>query len=81
MMAAGPADFTTTPLPTNSPAPITPPNAISSMCRRRRVRLSCLVGAGDPEWDVSSESSFRGWASQCLRWAAAKATPSRRREP
>src|SRR5882672_6742430 len=38
--AAGPAACTTTPLPTNRPAPITPPSAISSMCRRRRVRFS-----------------------------------------
>ncbi len=29
--AAGPADCTTTPLPTNSPTPMTPPKAIISM--------------------------------------------------
>src|SRR5580658_3920279 len=37
MLAAGPADWITTRLPTNSPAPITPPSAIIVMCRRFRV--------------------------------------------
>ena len=32
-IAAGPADLMTTPLPTNSPAPMTPPRAIMVMCR------------------------------------------------
>src|SRR6476620_2944532 len=36
MIAAGPAPPMTTPLPTNRPAPITPPRAIRFMCRRFR---------------------------------------------
>src|SRR3984893_13225259 len=40
--AAGPAAPMTTPLPTNRPAPITPPSAIICMCRRRSERRSPL---------------------------------------
>ena len=40
--AAGPAALMTTPLPTKSPAPITPPSAIICMCRLCRVRCSPL---------------------------------------
>src|SRR5438105_15105163 len=40
--AAGPAEAMTTPLPTNRPAPITPPSAIMCMCRRCRARRSPL---------------------------------------
>src|SRR5205814_2315453 len=36
--AAGPAEAMTTPLPTNRPAPITPPSAIMCMCRRCSAR-------------------------------------------
>src|SRR6266478_971718 len=42
MTAAGPAAPMTTPLPTNRPAPITPPSAIICMCRRRSERRSPL---------------------------------------
>src|SRR6185312_8398352 len=42
--AAGPVAWTTTPLPTNRPAPITPPSAIICMCRRCRVRLRPWAG-------------------------------------
>src|SRR5260221_10122706 len=38
--AAGPAAPMTTPLPTNRPAPITPPSAIICICRRRSERRS-----------------------------------------
>src|SRR5271170_4590095 len=38
--AAGPAELTTTPLPTNNPAPMTPPSAIICMWRRCSPRLS-----------------------------------------
>src|ERR1700733_7349920 len=44
MTAAGPAEAITTPLPTNRPAPMTPPSAIISMWRRRSERRS-PVGA------------------------------------
>src|SRR5436309_5066513 len=40
--AAGPAEAMTTPLPTNRPAPITPPSAIMCMCRRCSARRSPL---------------------------------------
>src|ERR1700704_4733127 len=43
--AAGPAAAMTTPLPTNRPAPITPPSAIICMCRRRSARRSPLEAA------------------------------------
>src|SRR5580658_9602248 len=49
--AAGPAEPMTTPLPTKSPAPITPPSAIICMWRRRSERRrpedpgsSCRIG-------------------------------------
>src|SRR5580658_11155065 len=49
--AAGPAEPMTTPLPTKSPAPITPPSAIICMWRRRSERrrpddpgASCRIG-------------------------------------
>src|SRR5437879_13891259 len=45
MTAAGPAAPMTTPLPTNRPAPITPPSAIICMCRRRSERRSPLDAA------------------------------------
>src|SRR5215472_15181669 len=48
MTAAGPAEPMTTPLPTNSPAPITPPSAIICMWRRcseRRRPLAARSGA------------------------------------
>jgi hypothetical protein len=47
MMAAGPAEPMTTPLPTNRPAPITPPSAIICMCRRCSVLrrwAACVIG-------------------------------------
>src|SRR2546421_6696493 len=40
--AAGPGEAMTTPLPTNRPAPITPPSAIMCMCRRCSARRSPL---------------------------------------
>src|SRR5580692_11816901 len=43
--AAGPADAMTTPLPTNSPAPMTPPSAIICMWRRCSERRSPLGSA------------------------------------
>src|SRR5207237_143773 len=43
--AAGPAAPMTTPLPTNRPAPITPPSAIICMWRRRSERRSPLDAA------------------------------------
>ncbi len=43
--AAGPADLMTTPLPTKSPAPMTPPSAIIVMCRCFKVWRSPLEGA------------------------------------
>src|ERR1700731_3794990 len=51
--APGPAAPMTTPLPTNRPAPITPPSAIICMCRRRSecrspldARLGMVIGWG-----------------------------------
>src|SRR5215470_15366154 len=41
--AAGPAAPMTTPLPTNRPAPITPPSAIICMCRRRSERRNPVL--------------------------------------
>src|SRR5471030_724395 len=44
--AAGPAALMTTPLPTNSPAPMTPPRAIIVMCLCFRLWRSPLVPGG-----------------------------------
>src|SRR5579864_1474735 len=44
--AAGPAEPMTTPLPTNRPAPITPPSAIICMCRRCSERRNPVAAAG-----------------------------------
>ena len=44
--AAGPADLMTTPLPTNRPAPMTPPSAIIVMWRCLKLWRSPLEGKG-----------------------------------
>src|ERR1700733_6042426 len=45
--AAGPAALMTTPLPTNRPAPMTPPRAIIVMGRGLKAWRSPLEGAGN----------------------------------
>src|SRR6202034_726607 len=53
--AAGPAALITTPLPTNRPAPMTPPRAIIVMCRCFRLWRSPLAG-GAVLFTLESES-------------------------
>src|SRR6267154_972767 len=56
--AAGPAEAMTTPLPTNRPAPITPPRAIMCMWRRCSARRSPLE---------SESGAVCGRGAQCRR--------------
>src|SRR5215472_14440152 len=65
MTAAGPAEPMTTPLPTNSPAPITPPSAIICMWRRcseRRRPLAARSGAAVLALTGAAPSG------RCTRW-------------
>src|SRR5947199_5059049 len=72
--AAGPVAWMTTPLPTNSPAPITPPSAMRFMCRFLRPcwspELSSVVVGTCMALPLDSVSQFRRCGGQHQRRAA-----------